>query len=411
MAGAARAAACGSDSDCPRSLSGAPSRCLGDRCIECVRDTDCPFPSTCNANRCVARRCVRTEDCPGSSGCVQGQCQARNCRRATECADTEACSAYGTGGDLGKCLPLGGRCQRDLDCFGGSLVCAQGAGGAGVSGFGRCAQCNDDGLCPAGESCRGGRCTGDCTVVGCGPGKVCVGGRACCPREPQTEGVCGRACSATSPCSLGSCSRCVNGMCSCRPGDLDERCEREADCAAGLSCFRGRCAPAGAECALPQGDPTCSDARPFCVRGRCSPSALGLRCTTSSECAVGVRQLPSDSAGNVLYCVNGACGRDKARFGEQCGTDVDCSYGLRCLRSAPDGVRRCLTTDLTQLQLAGGVYEIPQDPAFQGFAPQLRRGPGVVEAPVESVRGRERITPALVRERRAPGLPRRRPAL
>lgn len=112
-------------------------RCIGGECVEACEGVVCPTGAECRGGRCV-EACANI-GCDECSVCQDGVCEVK-------CTDDDACGA-------GKaCLP-DGRCVESacatVSCDAGSF-CEAGA----------CKDACDGAVCPTGETCVRGACTG-----------------------------------------------------------------------------------------------------------------------------------------------------------------------------------------------------------------------------------------------------------
>lgn len=232
---------CRSDLHCPAGEHCSQRGFCVARGLECEEEAQCRPDKSCNAQGfCVTigTECDRTEHCPEGKECNPlNYCvlQDRSCDLDLHCPPGWRCED-----DSGACVPTASSCQE------------QGCpAGQACNRFGLCApidrECAADGQCPAGQRCRE---TGFCVPQG-----------AECNDEPDC-GDAGQTCNPFGACvsrfdDLPLCGRCVEdsdcrsptGVCfdaSYTDGQgqpPDERgvclrdCQRDDDCAPGMSCF------------------------------------------------------------------------------------------------------------------------------------------------------------------------------
>ncbi len=144
-----------------RSCSGKTIHCLGDHCVQCLDDVECPLDSTCAANTC--RKCADVDD-------------PEHCGRLCEVCSGEAPACQG-----GGCVCSAGSCRAGRRCVGTACLpcnvpeaCGLACGACGVDrpfcvAGDRCAACRDDNDCGPGMQCRGDVCVTECRppVEGC----------------------------------------------------------------------------------------------------------------------------------------------------------------------------------------------------------------------------------------------------
>jgi hypothetical protein len=207
---------CAQDTDCEAGLrcNNGERRCMRADAVRgedaataqqsgCVRDADCETSGPCETVVCEGGRCLFT---PVPSGMLLAASDQRvgDCRML-ECdgkGETQARSD-----DADQPVPDGNPCHA-LSCDNGKVVTSNVPDGS---------ECNEDGVCQAGECSvcfEGADCTGveDCTIM-----RVrCSGATSMC--EPTDEGISGKTCGAGKVCSDGVCEDCRVGD-SC--GDVD----------------------------------------------------------------------------------------------------------------------------------------------------------------------------------------------
>lgn len=203
--------------------------------------------------------CVNHEDCQGGV-CFQGICAKTNKENGETCHFDGECK-------LGYCHVVNTvcatKCSSNKDCA--SRLCVKGIciedrlvlGNGDLANDSPCTQ-NDE--CESGY-CRGGKCEGNCELMGCGSyERVCRGGK-CIPLKTQ-----GLECNSNS--------KIVDEF-----NILDQRrCSTDRTCCNGF-CQLGKCEP-GIKCS---GDSMCIGSR--CVGYNGSRDICG--CTNSVECGEG----------------------------------------------------------------------------------------------------------------------------
>jgi len=294
--------------------------------------TACDSALDCASGRCEQGACAR--DC--ADGCLEGEVcvgdrAAVACRAAGPRADGEACT---TGGDCVGGICAAGQCSRD--CQVPSVPCAPGM---------RCTQFNDGRFCftacEADADCAQGAFCDDSFVEGPTCFRRGAGGTSArCARDLDCEsGRCGDGqCLAdctVSACPVGTACVDVAGGARCAPYPRPARseCTEDADCAAGLVCGAGRCAPA------------CREASALCPFGyACGPTDARCHalCEDSDDCRPGficqrATEFPPfcDVAGSVGAggaCTQGyECAGGLCRAGRCLARCAACGEGERCL--------------------------------------------------------------------------------
>jgi len=183
-------AACMSDKQC------APSGQLCDTarhlCVECIDNSSCMSPATCEQSHCVTIEvCTNSLDCKGGHVCDKSSNRCVECVMDTDCAAMQACS-----GNVCR-----SKCTSDKDCQAQKLLCDTAAG--------HCAECLKD------PDCTGGACiSSKCVPYACQPNSItCVGGQATtcsargdafgpgvsCPAECQPGIGCGEGVDSGEP--------------------------------------------------------------------------------------------------------------------------------------------------------------------------------------------------------------------
>jgi hypothetical protein len=219
----------------------------------------CDAGSTCQYNVCVLTRCAPSDDgksCAGGPGIglgeVRGTCCGGTCTDLSQdplncgacgnacasgvCGDEEGAGCFVE--DAGPPTGCGAGCATGMTCVGSSCVlttCMPGQGGScslGGSTLGsccypsKCADLSSDPyncggcyfVCPAGQTCTQGACSGDIAPCGVGSaGLFCSlgdgGSGGCCPGSGCVDlatdrlncGACSHACAADAGCSAARC--------------------------------------------------------------------------------------------------------------------------------------------------------------------------------------------------------------
>ena len=254
--------------------------------IPCRASCECPDGQVCDLNVCRAPElevsgeepeptaCDSDCDCPAGDRCVDAFCRVA-CREPSDCAAGLACvdGACVDGAGLSPTPPAQeDRCLFDRECPGG--LCLDGA----------ChARCDEDGGCPSGEACLGGRvCDKDSDRASeCVYSDVCGGGMGVC-----LDGACKVACEDDAPCARGE--LCERGL--CQPDRLPgPQCLRTDDCHDGQACVDAACRE------VCRADVDCGDDA-GCERGFCIPAV-----EREPECGGDL------TCGDGARCLNATC--------------------------------------------------------------------------------------------------------
>lgn len=306
--GAAAASFCASSRTCARGLVCADFRCAspgasGERCsalVPCADGLAC-LAGVCAAPAALGAPCDVSSDCERGLACVMGICgpSGAPCARSEACGPGLVC----VGAALTTCtadVVDGGTCARTSDCAPGSYCDARG----------RCAE-----IPSLGESCE----------------SVCTDGLSC----DLPTGTCVVARDLGAPCQDSAHASCLPGLfCggTCMaPRAIDQVCG-EGQCATGLGCDWGMCAPLLYEGAACSGSDTCVEGLycpPDPLTARCTPlEGDGGPCLRATDCAPG------------LYCTSPARGlvcRPRLPEGTSCERSQDCAPGTACRQSAATG--------------------------------------------------------------------------
>ncbi|MCB9786849.1 MAG: hypothetical protein H6744_09165 [Deltaproteobacteria bacterium] len=159
--------------------------CVAGALVDCDDGNDCSADA-CGAGECVHQPisgfCLDDDPCTGPDACVEGVCTAG---APLDCDDGNACTADGCQGGVCMSVPAAGACDDGDECTVGD-ACQGGACAAGAprdcddgdactvdqcDPGGACSHrrvdacCFGSSLCPPGENCVAGRCSGGAEVV------------------------------------------------------------------------------------------------------------------------------------------------------------------------------------------------------------------------------------------------------
>jgi hypothetical protein len=361
-------AACPNGASCKTGGCGEPDGGLPD-CYD--QPGTCPAGDVCYGNSCVRLQCAAGVDdgklCgfgPNKSGtCCGGAC-------VDPTSDPNNCGTCGTvcpsglcgGGFPGQnaCIPPpGGSCQfpcpPGMTCAGGQCEpsacqgpfgsCAATDGNPGACcflGFGQtCADLGTDvqncggcgNVCPQGQTCAGGVCSG--TMAPCGAGKIggycdldagtgstCCPGTGCIDRSTDKNncGYCGNVCQGALECVSGncvatSCTGVQDGQSCLADGGFDPSSECCNGACVSVASDPANCGMCSTKCA---GSETCSGGA--CGVTTCTPATVGVPCHlaegTGECCTAGCVDTTSDPAncggcgltcGDAGACNQGSC--------------------------------------------------------------------------------------------------------
>ena len=317
--------------------AGLLTRAQGDSCgsgARCQKGTLCSAGVNGAVCAPLCDRTLPTGCCDTLSG--QPVIGVKTCDSQTSCGSPADCSTGAPLCEAGKCV----QCRQDMDCpsngtcfFGWCAVPSDGA--CLVSGdcqeklcdtdWGRCVGCFESADCDANRFCSGGECVpyadASCdpfAQTGCGAGQMCT-------RTPETGGpvVCTER---------GS-------------GGLLSSCSRAEDCAPGLACTSGLCAP------------LCDQVHP-CSEGLC---ALFNGIGTCSVCR-----------GNQDCPVGYECDLE-TQVCAQCRTDADCPAGIapRC----DPVLRSCVAAEEVDAGCTGATCEPEPDAGIPTTSPDVGSDP------------------------------------
>lgn len=338
-----------------------------EKCELCQKNSDCEDGLKCHARPNEPRKCSIPAKlggecekdcyfCTGDLVCgMTGRCEKPKakkceiCKKDTDCESGLECEKGKDG--ISKCSvisKLGGDCNKDCYLCANDLVCGKN-NKCEEEKKDRCDECEQDGECKEGMTCRtysdgskkcstpvtpGKPCNEECHY--CTNDLVCGDSDKC--EKPKSEKCeeCAKDvdCKPGLVCRIGSdnkhkCSRIINKGGSCEP---------ECDlCTNNLTCTDGTCQPPRKKkCEL------CGD-KDICEDGfKCKQSGDGkFRC--SSILPRGGK--PCDELCNrcqdKLICTEkGSCEDPKSKKCETCRRDKDCESGLWC-RNQKDGTRKC----------------------------------------------------------------------
>jgi hypothetical protein len=273
-------AACASNVACTQGIG--PCRSGKTFCASPTSQAECrdsgvdDSRNTCGGgNICSGGQCVAP--CKGGGACTQniGACRAGKyvCASPTsqpECKDSGADDNRQTcGGGLtcsgGTCVTAcqgGGSCPAG-PCQSGSWVCDS------PTSTRRCATKADDnqGGCPGGQKCSGGRCVSACTPTNnpCNGHGTCQSGGTCACRDPwiQSGSTCVDPCAGIN---CGAHGNCVGGSCKCTDNYSGNRCQTAPDPCANCTGFDVTCG--SVRCGFPKGH-RCAPGSDQCGNGAC----------------------------------------------------------------------------------------------------------------------------------------------
>ncbi|TVR00479.1 MAG: hypothetical protein EA398_11275 [Deltaproteobacteria bacterium] len=140
---------------------------VAERCVECLRDTQCDDGFVCDDGVCFPRCAL--DGCEDGEVCdpETGACLSADCSAYPPCPDNTC-----DGNLLVRCEPNAAGCpvRVDRDCGAEGGACQQTAAGAECR-----IPCATDGDCAEGESCQGGFCQPSCrTDADCSDGNPCT---------------------------------------------------------------------------------------------------------------------------------------------------------------------------------------------------------------------------------------------
>ena len=240
--------------------------------------------------------------------------------------------------------PVGGACQTDKDCMGGTR-CLTGKTLPG--NFCTVIGCNMDNPCPVGSTCYQATETTAICMPYCDNGSDCREGYNCQPLYTNAINICAPSCALTDACSSGTKCNEDSGLCeiaSCDPKAKKSKCGKDETCwpdTQGLSSKGGLCLrlcdpkDPKATCKLEQ-DEVCQPLETdpenagFCAPPVCSKTA---ECPAGAICHDSVCQPPAlcddeNPCGDDDTCVSGKClSKCPSGDGEACS---DIHPGLTC---------------------------------------------------------------------------------
>ncbi|MHB8417463.1 MAG: hypothetical protein ACYDCL_05270 [Myxococcales bacterium] len=297
--------------------------CCGGSCVDTSQDSaNCGQCGSACSGLCAApmpglpARCLEADGGGCPLGCMQGQlCVGGSCQQAGCQGPGGTCAA--SDGNLGVC------CFVDFSVMCSDLSTdSQNCGGCGV-------------VCPVGQSCANGVCSGDLAPCGAGRNEaycdldagtslVCCPGGGCTNLEIDSAncGYCDYGCQAGLSCVAGSCvalscsSGTAGATCAAADGGQGECCGNSCldvasdpshcggcatQCASGESCLQGACGFDQCSAAL-QGDPCHLDAGAYLVQGECCNSACADTQDDPANCGGCNLACPGDGG-----CKQGVC--------------------------------------------------------------------------------------------------------
>lgn len=275
--------------------------------------------------------------CPtGQKKCSNGSCAI--CCEDKDCSGTQTCKS-------GRCE---GNCRTDKDCS-GNFACQNNQCSSSVcsNGYQLCkSQCISQSGCCGDSDCRGNfaclnnQCsTSVCTTSYKLCNSVCIASAKCCQDSD---------CSQEKRCQSGTCvSRCAAQQTWCNRQCVDTQkdtshCGRCSNaCKSGFSCQNGRCR-------CPSGQKDCGGSCSVC----CSNNDCNLSQVCQSGRCIGNCRSDQDCKGNFA-CQNNQCSSSVCSNGYQlcksqciantgCCTDQDCSGNFACQNN------QCSTTACIQ---------------------------------------------------------------
>jgi hypothetical protein len=260
----AAAVGCQGDVDSKLALAGLSSACR--------INSDCNAELVCVFERCH-EQCSSSRDCERDARCVTGKGNRNVCQLADEAACSEAGSCPGVqvcGADA-ACRDA---CSSDAECL-AEQICTGGtcADAAEVNDVGELTPapgrpslaaepCAFDSDCPGSLACVAGTCAAECQADGdCRVGQTCRAGRCLEPEAPSA------GCLRSSDCDVGE--LCFQGQCQDAPTVPEPECAYDSDCGtAGQHCMQGTCL---CECAT---DSDCGSERLCDGACQCIPSRV-----------------------------------------------------------------------------------------------------------------------------------------
>ncbi|MBT9559519.1 MAG: PQQ-binding-like beta-propeller repeat protein [Myxococcales bacterium] len=325
---------------------------LGENCLTCLVDCNCPDQAVCDDGACCVPACDG-KDC-GSDGCG-GEC-------GPGCVDGEVCSG------VGVCTPL--------------TACGDGICAAVLDE--NCVTCSKDCGCESGDAChQGACCTPSCDGKSCGPdgcggtcgagctsGQLCDGAGTCQPLTSCGDGMCDPAAeescfTCVKDCGCGLGTTCHQGLCctpqcggrecgpdlcggTCGPGCADGAyCGSGGTCQPVTTCGDSVCSPTDEEnCVTCSKDCGCTGAA-VCAGGACcTPMCDGKTCgsdgcggTCGPDCGAGT-VCSGGSCSPLSSCGTGGCQAALFESCTSCPADCGCTGGATCL-----GTGQCCTPD------------------------------------------------------------------
>ena len=265
----------------------------GDRGCVCRGGTDCNGGDTCTNGFCVAAGCA--------VGSVNCSCLAGSCDVGAVCLENAIC-VDSAGYEGGACL-ANGRCNRGNRCDGPTNRCVFCSPGT------QACQCNTNNSCNPGLACSADTCLAANQLPPANP--VCYtpcredltldGGTVACTTDQTFEGclIPGQTCSNGS-CVVGGASKpsCTSDIeCPffqvCLAGGCYSNCDVNADCSAGMGCYRHACRTT---CSTTRGAAACPSSYACTANdgenGYCLPVGRQPANATTSPLPTGGLELP-----------------------------------------------------------------------------------------------------------------------
>ncbi|MCX7957458.1 MAG: SUMF1/EgtB/PvdO family nonheme iron enzyme [Deltaproteobacteria bacterium] len=268
------------------------------KCVDCLKDGDCPLKTICDsANKCVDG-CRSSRDCTPLL-CDTGKGENGKC---VECLTNENCTDINKVCSDGLCVF---RCDGDEDCNG--KKCDK------TSGI--CVDCLLKSDCKLGFICVDKKC-----IPGCDDNRDCPVNQPVCRPDIGEYGTCVRCdgdedCDTSEKCIQNNCVKvckddkdCIMGVCDLLSGKCVE-CLKDSNCIVNMVCVDKHCTPG------------CSKDKPCSGNFKCDLSVSPGRCV---ECFT-----KNDCLANG-ECIDNICKYPGKQCGESCQQTTECASGLVC---------------------------------------------------------------------------------
>ncbi|TNE51516.1 MAG: trypsin-like serine protease [Deltaproteobacteria bacterium] len=262
-------------------------------------------------------KCTADKDCGPCYRCdtQQGKCVIKGTTPTKEfCSPCSAPSQCGGNGqNICQRQSVGNRCLQECDLNG---CCPLGTSCRSVGGVSQCV--------PDKGACEPYKCQSDSE---CGPGEECNSGE-CKPKPVQASATLCKKCSSNADCGAGVCTDYPDGKYCTMP------CVAENFCPTGYACKvvggKAQCISSSGECKC-SADTDCHTGN-VCNAGICGKQGggkYGDACDKSRPCAKNYSCVESQSGNDV--CVQACEGGFKTgQPGAACNTDGQCASGSRC---------------------------------------------------------------------------------